>query len=1066
MYYRTYKFLKRNPKRNDSEVAEANEEFVVDDPKFIVRDEYAERFHVFESYADFKQWFNHPSNTTRTLHEVIRGGQKQKLKFDIDAKAEDITSDIPEIQQPTPPAVESNYGIDVLDNCLLALTTAEQQKYEKDLAAWKLFTPEQRQRKYIFNQFMNTLIRVFNDYYDRTITPADFAISDSSDATKFSRHVVIKTYHVPTSHDAAVFTAVLAKKLPGFVAKFIDMDVNKSTQNFRLPLCYKVESPGRVKNLMAGSMFDDLIITQVNGTDSLPGTTAVIHDTPAELTAADDATVLALAAPFTVGLEFQHKHKNLFMYRRKSSSLCCICGRVHDKDNTHFVTVSAGYVKLHCRHSQQYLGAKQSKTIGKITAADEKIPTIFGETPKEPAITDEIPDKFSREEYNAKEAREILFGTHDALLIKSNMGTGKTKALVTYIEKLPADIHVIIISFRRSYTTKMKADLGGKFVDYRDVKGPIKSTRVIIQLESLHRLELPIGKRVMLVLDESESILTQVENPSTVRAGTMKANWKNFEWLVRNSEKLIAMDALASHRTYTLLEKTRNNVHMHINSYVPENPPQDIYYKHVDEFHREVMDAASRAKEAPIVIVTSSRAEAETLNKKIMAYGVQIAMYTGDSTEQVKAQLNDVHAAWATVDVLIYTSTISAGCSFELPRFTKVFAYFTSKSCDFITCIQMLGRVRDISSREYHIYVDSHPADMPNTMKAVEQAMADRADIAGIDTNPMGMPTMINIRGGNEYSLKDLYYHIHCGNVLHRCRSMNNFRSLLVSARRSMGAQIKKNDMKPEESTAGEFRKIKEQLKVDNATEIAQAKALDENEQKKLEASDIITRNERNSLTLHKLGDIYHIPVEKIDKDFVLKYNKPKLIANFYNLNALQRSTESIQTAIENWRKGTKIGFDGQEIEATNESINDGSLSGRRDNLLKCMFAIDALNAVMEKTDGQNGYCHVMKHFRKRFVARAVIIAGIDQYIARLQQHADALSLIFNIPKSKFLQPRGELKQKLELVNSILRATFGISIKGEKKKGTASHLYELVEPKHFQWCEKTQSYTPLIKSTQ
>jgi len=78
-----------------------------------------------------------------------------------------------------------------------------------------------------------------------------------------------------------------------------------------------------------------------------------------------------------------------------------------------------------------------------------------------------------------------------------------------------------------------------------------------------------------------------------------------------------------------------------------------------------------------------------------------------------RRDFDDVNEAWANVDIFINTSTISAGCSFKLPHFTHVFGYFSSLSTDYKTAIQMTGHVRNISTREYHIYINSRANDLP-----------------------------------------------------------------------------------------------------------------------------------------------------------------------------------------------------------------------------------------------------------------------------------------------------------------------------------------------------------------
>jgi hypothetical protein len=143
--------------------------------------------------------------------------------------------------------------------------------------------------------------------------------------------------------------------------------------------------------------------------------------------------------------------------------------------------------------------------------------------PKKFAPEAKVLTKFSVERYCKPGLWEFKFygSKYDTLLIKSGMGTGKTKMLLEYLALLPQEIGIVFVSFQRSFTTELKEKLQGKFVDYWDVKGKITLPQVIIQFESLHCLRMPVGKQVLLVLDESESIINQIENKQMVGAGTL-----------------------------------------------------------------------------------------------------------------------------------------------------------------------------------------------------------------------------------------------------------------------------------------------------------------------------------------------------------------------------------------------------------------------------------------------------------------------------------------------------------------------------------------------------------------
>jgi len=88
---------------------------------------------------------------------------------------------------------------------------------------------------------------------------------------------------------------------------------------------------------------------------------------------------------------------------------------------------------------------------------------------------------------------------------------------------------------------------------------------------------------------------------------------------------------------------------------------------------------------------------------------------------------NDVNKALANVDILIYTLTISAGCSFEVKQFTWVFGYFSSMSTDYKTAIQMLGHVRNVLTREYHIFINSRSHDLPIHKEEVKEPCCSKS---------------------------------------------------------------------------------------------------------------------------------------------------------------------------------------------------------------------------------------------------------------------------------------------------------------------------------------------------
>eukprot|EP01127_Copromyxa_protea_P010038 TRINITY_DN2411_c0_g1_i2.p1 TRINITY_DN2411_c0_g1~~TRINITY_DN2411_c0_g1_i2.p1 ORF type:complete len:154 (+),score=13.36 TRINITY_DN2411_c0_g1_i2:1-462(+) len=132
-------------------------------------------------------------------------------------------------------------------------------------------TSNERKCQKIINTLMREVLNVFGQLYNTELTPADVRMCDSSDKTKYSRHVIIPGCHVADAAEARFFASQVKAALPAEIAQFIDDGVYKTTQCFRLPECHKVEST-RVKKIMAkyGGDFDEMIITRVGDTPVLP----------------------------------------------------------------------------------------------------------------------------------------------------------------------------------------------------------------------------------------------------------------------------------------------------------------------------------------------------------------------------------------------------------------------------------------------------------------------------------------------------------------------------------------------------------------------------------------------------------------------------------------------------------------------------------------------------------------------------------------------------------------------------------------------------------------------------
>jgi len=87
--------------------------------------------------------------------------------------------------------------------------------------------------------------------------------------------------------------------------------------------------------------------------------------------------------------------------------------------------------------------------------------------------------------------------------------------------------------------------------------------------------------KTILILDEAESIITQMESLQMNEHDNVFGCWINFDDLIKNLAEVIAMDTNAGFHVYDLLASSQKHVHMINNLWCPslEEAPIDMYYQ-------------------------------------------------------------------------------------------------------------------------------------------------------------------------------------------------------------------------------------------------------------------------------------------------------------------------------------------------------------------------------------------------------------------------------------------------------------------------------------------------------
>lgn len=789
---------------------------------------------------------------------------------------------------------------------------------------------------------------------------------DTPDGYKCSNHIIIPGFYLENSADCRGFTKLVLSATPMRYRHLLDAGVNKQLQEFRALGCGK-DGAGRIKTRVIDGIpmsltIPDMLasmIANVNGCELLrPGISlggAQKAPVRGDETLSEEELMRVMEF-VRADKSFTNYHvrrviRGMVIFERSPGhqSVCEFCDDVHVRDASLVVSTSrAGStisVYKMCRKYIDRFGKDGShivcigmfNTAGGDDAAGVNAP---GDTPGEQAIpanpnttltkTDCIirkvltdlepgkprvclttalegytPDRVNQ--YSSEFIRPLeLVPT---LVVHAQMKMGKTKALRDYIDTYFASgglrTPVIrIISFRQTFSVSINSVFDG-FTLYSDVRGPLDQARLIVQVESLWRLEVCPGVEPpdLVILDESESILEQFS--SGLMGGAFHECYAKFRWLIANAKHVVALDANITDRTLRSLAEMRDEPAVyHRNVY--QKAAEDTYML-CGDLNRwlaalyALVDAGKH-----VAVAASSLSEAEAIVKEVAARmpGARIKLYSSKTlASERREHFSDVNLYWSQYDVLVFTPTVSAGVSFEMPHYDVLFGYFTDMSCPVETCIQMLGRIRDIRTKHTIVYFDARGNNLPTKPDDIRELLHAGQLSLGNDYAMDGLTVAYSAEGSPEYSGSYLPLWIENTRAVNLSRNM--FVRLFMQYVDSYGATLRHFDDdqfaacvgRPYTSAgaiAQEFashlavhREHKITIRVEYAEEVATALELSDEQAVDIRdaaaTSRDITPEERIAFDKYKLRDVYDHR-DQMSTEFVLTYSRADTNRHWRNL--------------------------------------------------------------------------------------------------------------------------------------------------------------------------------------
>lgn len=267
----------------------------------------------------------------------------------------------------------------------------------------------------------------------------------------------------------------------------------------------------------------------------------------------------------------------------------------------------------------------------------------------------------------------------DTLAVKCQMGCGKTfemkRKIALAVKKNPA-VRILVLSGRRTWSDHIHAELKDYgFVHYEKYKTEqfekkkgkvvvIDAPRLILQMFPSSMKLIDGQSYDMVIVDECETVLTMM---SFLDMYKNVAEWlamgRIFETLMRQTKKVLFMDAFLNDRTMDMLRELRPKVHLIINTTQPYDK-QCIQYTNKDQFYMAVANKLRSEKKRGVSIWGTVKAGTE-FQPRLDASKVKSVFYHAKSDAKVKARdMDDVNTSWAEYQSVGYTGTITVGINY------------------------------------------------------------------------------------------------------------------------------------------------------------------------------------------------------------------------------------------------------------------------------------------------------------------------------------------------------------------------------------------------------------------
>ena len=388
--------------------------------------------------------------------------------------------------------------------------------------------------------------------------------------------------------------------------------------------------------------------------------------------------------------------------------------------------------------------------------------------------------------------------------VRAGMGVGKTRALRRLASQFDQRSKALIVTYSCALAGKLYSEFAEYgFIDYRSVEGKIIDAKVIVCVDSIHRVST--CRFDYIFIDEAVSLFLHFNSP--LMGSKTSINLAILELSILQAKHVFFLDACMDH-----------TFGKNVVDYFADQKgvlPYWIWNRHVRPTNRKAFfdivpiegaNAVTQLSQITraintimsklhagknVVVCSSSKSFTVRLQNYVSERRPQTKMlvYNSDRTDNAE-RLDNVTELWPTCQLLVYSPSITAGVSFESVHFDCLVAFMSnSRHAPTVDMsMQQLFRVRNLTDGDMHLFLHEMDVedgvDFPLSREGIVSQLQSDLSLASkyFQMYKVNVPCVFRPSEDYvlEYDVERLSFTVIVGVVMMRNRSTVHFSDIMI----------------------------------------------------------------------------------------------------------------------------------------------------------------------------------------------------------------------------------------------------------------------------------------------